>query len=252
MAATEHYGQIANNYDTNYADTNAATLELVLRKLNLKPDDMVVDVGAGTGYLAHQMWKSVGLKQPVVCVEPSEDMLSEAKLREGVTPILATAEKFFNTQHMGTSKHKFTKVLMCSCVHHFSDPQLVFSGLADHLTEDKLCLILTRPSETTLPFFKAALRSFAQSCPDVARLLSLLQSLGFTTEVTTEVMQFQLQKQQWYKMLRERYMSHLEEFSEEEVEEGIEELEEGVFSGVEDPQLITINDSMVTIVAKLQ
>ena len=243
---TDHYHQVAHEYDTCYEGTHAATLKVILKNMDLQPNDVVVDIGAGTGYLAHQMWTSGELEQPVLCVEPSLAMLNVAKQREGVVPIHASAEEFFANPKYGG---EFNKVLMSCCVHHFIDWPTVFSSLAKCQTNG-FCVILTRPPKTTLPFFRAAHKRFKSSCTDSESLLSLLQSLGFKTETTMEIMKFSLQKQQWYRMLRERYMSHLEPLTGKEMEDGIAELEKEQFQGVKDSDLITVKDPIIAIVAK--
>lgn len=240
---SDHYEQVASGYNKCYAGTHTATMKVVMEQMMLTRDDMVVDIGGGTGYIAHQMWKQATLKHPVVCVEPSAAMLQATKHQFGVVPVQATAEEFFSNPR----RYHFNKVLMCACIHHFKDPGTAFSGLSKYLPKSGLCVIITRPPATSLPFFTAAHMAFANSCANVKSLINILHSQELMTNVTTEIMQFEVKKCEWYKMLQDRYMSHLEQFTDDEIESGISELEDERFCGIQEHDLIQIYDPVTII-----
>ena len=56
-----HYSDIAGHYDDMYGFTNDYTAEFVVKHLQLKPDDRLVDIGAGTGQISSLIWKKAGL-----------------------------------------------------------------------------------------------------------------------------------------------------------------------------------------------
>jgi hypothetical protein len=92
-----------------------------------------------------------------------------------------------------------------------------------------------------LPFFDAALDSFATGQPNVRVLESELKSAGFCSEVTRHSSTFSLEKNQWYYLLRKRFMSHLQVFTDQDIERGIKELEQR-YAG---RQIIEVRDTLL-------
>lgn len=242
----EHYTELAAKYDACWSETQQAQVPLILRHLCLSPDDAVVEVGGGTGTILAAVCREANVTSPGVCVDPTASMLAVASKKPNVVGVLATAEDFFSS-HNG---HPFNKVIMVSTVHHFSDPEFVFSAMADRLPCDGKCLVITRTPNTTLPFFSAALKTFADSCQDVEGTVIQLSSTGLEVTVIPEVLHLHMKKAKWYSMLRERYMSNLKMFTEDEMEAGIMELERGHFLGVSEDDVVTVKDNIVIIVAK--
>ena len=241
----EHYLEVAAKYDACYSETHQAQIPLILRNLCLSPDDALVEVGGGTGTLLAAVCREANLKRPGVCVDPSASMLAVATKKTNVLGVLATAEDFFSN-HNDVS---FNKVLMVGSIHHFSDPESVFSAMADRLPCGGKCLVITRGPSTTLPFFNKALKTFADSCQDMEGTVRQLRATGLEVTVTPEVLHLRMKKTKWYSMLRERYMSNLKMFTEDEVEAGIMELEREHFCGVLEDDIVTIKDNIVLIVA---
>ena len=101
-------------------------LEVIFRSVEFDADnDLVVDIGGGTGSIAHNVWKRAGLKHPVICVEPCKGMVEVARKKEGITAVHATAEEFVQL-----GSYRFTKALVCCCSHLFNQMDLVFTAAA--------------------------------------------------------------------------------------------------------------------------
>ena len=60
----------------------------------------------------------------------------------------------------------------------------------------------------------------------------MLRKANFEVEVSEEKIYVGLKKSRWYEMLRGRFQSTLSEFTDEEIEDGINELETGKLKGL--------------------
>ena len=125
--------------------------------------------------MAHMIWKYVGLRQPVLCVEPSEGMLKVAREKEGVVTVKATAEVFFNSP----PKRMFNVVLMNGSYHHFQDPASVISGVRECLSKNGMGIIISHKSH--LPIISEA-KDLFEKCTDhtdnTLDLIPILRSEG--------------------------------------------------------------------------
>ena len=159
-------------------------------------------------------------------VDPSAKMLEVAKNREGVETMLATVDEFL----VSTLAHKYNKILMAGCVHHFPDMCSVFRRMYDAIPSGGTCLILEygyTAAVANVPLFQAALDI---KLPGVTRkqMPSVLSDVGFAVNSVERPTRFTCSKDEWYDKIRNRFLSALSTFTDVEIEAGITELENSV------------------------
>ena len=59
----KHFTDVASHYDDLYEFMYDYLPELAIKHLELKPDDVLADIGAGTGAISSLIWKKAGTKQ---------------------------------------------------------------------------------------------------------------------------------------------------------------------------------------------
>ena len=183
--------------------------------------DSVVDIGGGTGEIGRLLREKFNLRNPVLCVDPSEAMLEVACKKEGVQTLKATAEEFFSKY---SDDRRFSKILMLGCYHHFDDPGKVFECVARALTADGVCLVLGMTSESApgvLMFTKA---KEAFSTADFDQMARLAESKGLRARVILDSQPCEIEKDFCFNLTRKRVLSSLFKFSEDEIEDGIREM----------------------------
>jgi len=62
-----HYNTVASEYDHHHGHVYEFLATVALKHLNLSPDDRLVEIGGGTGEVAHLLWKMAGT--PVTSVQ---------------------------------------------------------------------------------------------------------------------------------------------------------------------------------------
>ena len=173
-------------------------------------------------------------------------MLETAKSRSGLKPILATADEFFGNAD-NYSLQKCNKILINMSAHLFPDPQGTFYKAYKYLPEDCL-LVATVRSQPTFPMWRSLREKFVRQVSK-DEVKTYLDKAGFNVEKTTEVGVVKMTKLDWYDRLRKRVFSTLYEFSDEQIEEGLRELDQEWFPGTEDSDLVEIRDSLTVYTA---
>lgn len=173
------------------------------------------------------------------------DMLQVARTREGVQPYLATADSFFQADH--STRPKCNKLLFNECAHLFPDTQETFCTAHDYLPDDGLLLLIQRSTVCTFPMWKALEANFAPI--SVTTFKSYLEKAGFNITVTVEVGTTKMAKREWYDKLRKRIFTILHEFSNEQINEGLKELDKEVFPGKEESDIVEIMDRLAYFTA---
>ena len=250
ISSPGHYHDVADQYDAMTAVFHSNYLPVLQEALQLKPDDVVVDIGGGTGWYAHHLWKAAGLKEPVVCVDPNGVMLEAAKLREGVTGVQASAEEFFSRPQVKL----FTKAFIIGALHHFHNPRAVFKGIWNSLSPGGSCVVqafLPVPVSDLLYFRAAeAIVESSNYFTDEKELTSLIQAeTSFKVHIKEMEIKHKIPKAQWYKMVRARYSSAFHHFTDQEIENGIEELERERFQALRDDEPVTKTHRFLLAVA---
>jgi len=227
----DHYRVVASNYDYFYQGKNEALMNALLKYFDdVQPKHVVADIGSGTGFFAERLYEERHLTNPIWCVDPSPEMQAIAKKRRGVYPITMTAEQFV---HGFKTEKFFDKVLCISCIHHFTEPLEILRGLKVSLRPRGTLLVVNIGKSSNLPLFTNAEKSFGAFLSSFKeRITAMLQKADFEVEVSEEKIYVGLKKSQWYEMLRGRFTSNLNEFTDEEIEDGIRGLETGRLKGL--------------------
>ena len=247
-----YYNDLAPNYDEFHSPRIQASVDALTPHLELRPDDILADIGGGTGLFSHLVWKQGILKSPVLCVDPSPEMLAVASRREGVQPLLTSAEEFVCQEYM--TKYNVTKLIFLFSVHYTADVTRLLEKAAKCLPVGGKCIVCIRVIPT-LPYFSAAQNEFKSEhySKKKAEVLSFVSNTPHVeVSIHEQPLTYKMPKSLWYTVLRNRFEAHLEVFSDERIEDGIRELEETTFKGVGAEEQIVITDvSTLSVISKV-
>ncbi|CAE8589097.1 unnamed protein product [Polarella glacialis] len=229
---SKHYKDVATHYDAQvFYDTDGPLVQwqrdLVMSKLQLCPGDKLVDVGGGTGgfthLLAKQMLAAGDLDPSVTLLEPSEEMLANARTR--TEPSMQTMHGTAVT--MVEEGIEFNKVLLKEVIHHLdTQERMVFlRGLCNGMPPGGRVLIVTRPQFPAYPFPEAVREEWAAHQEPHSIFEEQLREAGFEVEVSTESFPLTMPKAAWNGMLQGKVWSTFAHFSDEELSEWIQQLD---------------------------
>lgn len=231
-----HYENLAENFDRAWLFSEEYQSELakkILQHLEFKPEDILVDIGAGTGSYTAKIHALGGGKLAPICVEPSCQMAVVAEKNHGLSIVREDALTFSRRDM------QYDKVLVKETIHHIAKRVQMWRGVRGSLSENGRVLVVTRPQNIQWPLFIDAKKIFAQHQPATECLVEEMVQAGFSVDVFCESFVIRLPKQRWFDMLKARFISDLSRFSDEEIEAGITEIE-NIYQG----DTIEVNDML--------
>lgn len=207
--------------------------------MDFKPQHIVADIGSGTGLVAESLFKSCGLKNPIWCVDPSAEMQEVARERKGIYPVQKTAEEFFSDPKISQC---FDKVIAVFSAHHFVDPNAVYKSIVRSLRPGGRFIQVDTLS-TGHPMFKMAANTWSAHLKKVSDKEHSLRGINLQGKISQEEFTFpqSVTKSKLYEMFRCRYMSMFYPLGDEQIEEGIKELEKETLKDVKDDEYINYN-----------
>jgi len=218
----EHYKKIAQNFNKVWKfsdDYKIWAVQKIGYYLALNNNDILVDIGGGTGTFTDMLSKKFSPKK-AYCVEPEQRMCDIAKNHSSFTTICSDTFYFINTL-----KYHYSKMLFKEVIHHLDNRKKLWNDIFNTIEDNGRILIYTRPQNINFPLFQKAKDEFFKNQPHYDSIVNELKDIGFNVEVSTESFSFKLSKEEWYEMLKAKFMSDLSVFSDEDIMEGIKELE---------------------------
>jgi ubiquinone/menaquinone biosynthesis C-methylase UbiE len=221
-----HYHQIAAHFDADwsYSEPYLNWMTEGLRSdLRLRSGSTVLDVGSGTGLYARRLVEGTPAAARVICLDPSPAMLQQVPNDPRLIPVIGTASAagaVLQTLGLDAVDH----VLAKGVVHHFADIATELTRLTRVLSPAGTILVAVLPPTLPHPLFSQALHRFEQEQPHSNAIVRLLEEAGLATFVRTSSFRLQVPLERYLDMVRNRYMSLLSAFTDDEIEVGIEEI----------------------------
>ena len=222
-----HYTNISDSYNSNflYSDEDSKyqdwILSIIIKQSNLTNLSYIADIGAGTGSFSNKLSNKIKLIYPLLCVDNNIEMLKIADKYLGIITLCLDAQTFASQHYI------YDFILLKEIIHHIPILEMpkLFIDLEKCLTPNGSCLIITRPSKTEYPLFEKAHNIWTQQQPSKEVLLKIINDCGLNVTCNSIYMNMSLSKQKWFNMIRTRSWSTFSYFNNDELEEGISELE---------------------------
>ena len=217
----KHYQRLAKDYDEflYYSPEFVRSLtSKMIEKLQLVPSDVLADIGGGTGMYSLDILKQIQLEQPVICVDPYEEMLAQIPGDAPLTPVAEDALTF--SQREGS----YNKVLIKETIHHVDRREEFFTNIHKNLPAGGMMLLVHVPPNVQYPLFDAALQRCLGWHADPNELVNQLQQTGFSVERDVLDYEHALPRDHYFKMVQTCYMSVLTSFNEDELAAGLAEM----------------------------
>jgi ubiquinone/menaquinone biosynthesis C-methylase UbiE len=218
----KHYRRLAKDYDEflYYSPrfVRALTSKMV-EKLCLEEQDILADVGCGTGMYSLDILEQVSLKEPILGVDPYPEMLARIPDQAKITPIAEGALEFSKREA------NYNKILIKETIHHVDQREVFFQNIFQNLPKGGVMLLVHVPPGVKYPLFNAALKACLGWHADPDELVVQLEQAGFNVQRDVLDYQHRIPKDHYFKMVRSCYMSVLTRFSEEDLEAGLAEMD---------------------------
>jgi ubiquinone/menaquinone biosynthesis C-methylase UbiE len=221
----DHYTRLAATYDDNWSYSPGYISWMtgcILARAHLQPGDSIADIGCGTGLYARGLAAAAGT---VICADPSAAMLAQLPDSPEYIRVRACAEDIA-ARRVRLPASPLNAIVIKEAIHHIGpgDRPWVLGGLAGLLARSGRIVIVMLPSHIGYPLFTAARRLFEERQPSPGDIAGILTRAGLTTDVTYEQYPLSFPRDRYLQMIRNRYMSLLSAFTDQEIEDGITEI----------------------------
>ena len=219
-----HYDKLSSMYDDLWLYSEEFVdfiSEKTIDFLEIKKSDILVDLGAGSGIYSKGIKRKIELTNDIICVDISDKMLEPVKL-PGYKTIAEDAIQFSERQIT------YDKIFVKEMIHHISDNQKqeLLNNIYSNLSKGGIFIILLLPPTIEYPLFNDAIKLYEKEQPHYNIIAEKMNKAGFKTDIEFIKYPLNIDKNQYFKMVKNRYMSTLSNFSNLEIEQGISEMED--------------------------
>lgn len=217
-----HYRRLSDTRELSwFSDHNYRTTvtDWITEAIEIREDDVVVDLGGGTGIYSAMIYERASLKNQVLCADMSKEMLKHAEHADGVRTLCIDALSFARRRDI-----KYDKIVLNGVAHHIGNRDALWKGIYGQLRYQGKVLIITRPPDITIPFFSAAMKTFKESQPHHSVFENEMGHAGFRIRTGIRSYHVTMDKERWFEIIRQRFMSNLAGFTDIQLKEGVEEL----------------------------
>lgn len=214
-----HYDNIATIYDELWTYSDDFVLQIsreIINILELQENDILVDLGCGTGIYSKAIKQIKKLENKIICSDLSEKMLEALDKNHFETYAI-------NAVNFSKIRLRYNKVFIKEMIHHLSDNEkkVLYRNLYKNINKNGILSILLLPPTIEYPLFPAALKLYEKLQPHYDSVKKGLEHVGFSVDIHTIKYPLKIEKDRYFNMVKNRYMSLLSEFSDSEINAGI-------------------------------
>lgn len=227
---SEHYNEMRGGYDDNLSFShrhNTLVVDALAAQLRLRVDDLFVDLGCGTGQFTFQLHARRPFRRGI-CVDPAR-ALFQFHHRSDLVEFVEEDAVEFSRRALIVDKVMFKEAI------HFVRPSerpLLFANIHRQLRDvESRFVVVTRPVASPYPLFAGASTAWSQNQPDAHEMRSELEGAGFSVAAETLELPMEVSAERYDALLRKRFLSTLNFFTDAELEAGIAELHATRYGG---------------------
>jgi ubiquinone/menaquinone biosynthesis C-methylase UbiE len=173
-----YFNEQADIWDETVAEKDAAKLERMARRLNIKAGSMVLDVGTGTGVFLPFLLRAVGRSGRIVALDFAERMLRKARAK-GFDHDIAYLQA--DVGHIPARPESFDAIVCYSSFPHFPDKPKALVELRRVIKKGGKLLICHTSSRTQINAIHRQVPAVKNdTLPDEAEMQGMLAVAGFT------------------------------------------------------------------------
>jgi SAM-dependent methyltransferase len=224
-----HYEGLSETYDDIWTDYPWSEYvpwmnHQIARRLRIREQERVMDVGAGTGMFIKEVVGHVSPAMPMVCVDPSQSMLSRIKPDARIIKVPGDFDGVCDGSAALPYDH-FDAIVSKEAIHHVLNMQDIVEGLGALLSPGGRFLVVTLQPYLDYPVFPSAFRRFAEKQPEPAYIARCMKNAGLHVTVQYDQFPVSCSREHYLRLMRNRWLSVLSSFGDDELKAGIQELE---------------------------
>lgn len=221
-----HYARLADRYNHIWSERSeylAWMSAQIADRLRVPEGARIADIGAGTGLFLGRLMGRASPRTPILCVDPSAEMLRQLPQDPRLRPVQGTAEDVA-AGRVALPYEAFDAILVKETIHHVTDMPGTLRGLADLLAPGGRILVVTLPPLLNYPLFDAALDRFATVQPEPESVADAMRAAGLETEYSIEAFPVTIDREHYFDLVGNQWMSVLSSFTDEELAAGLDEM----------------------------
>lgn len=222
----EHYERLASSYDDTWSNRSEYLTWMstnIAARLQVSSGDRIADVGAGTGLFLGRLAEWASPQTPILCIDPSAEMLEHLPEDPRLRPVQGTAEDVA-AGRVELPYEQLDAILIKETIHHVTDLPGTMRGLAARLAPGGRILVVTLPPRLDYPLFQAALDRFADRQPEPESITEAMRAAGLEAECKDEEIPVTVDRDHYVELVGNRWMSVLSSFNAEELAAGLDEM----------------------------
>ena len=155
------------------------------RCLDIQPHHHVVDLGAGACQVASAIAQRIKMRNLVMCVDPSQEMLDMGQNLPGVKTYCGGDMDWVKTM----KNNSVDRIFIRQAVHHFDQDRLgeIFRGILGMLRQGgRLCISKRGDLEQMFPWPQGFYQDRCREEIPISGLRDILRDVGFKKCITTK------------------------------------------------------------------
>jgi trans-aconitate methyltransferase len=198
-------------------------VNFLINELSLDSHSRILDIGCARANIIAALAKQLHVKHQIEGIDIS-DTIVEAPASDGIKLFQKDALSYLETKADNT----YDCIILKAVFHCIPDTSRItlLEQIYRCLRSGKQAVIMMMPAEPVVPLFQRAKETFRAESLTIEYIQELAKRCFFQTEEKEFYYDVLIAKEDYFNLLKMRFMSNLRMFSDQEIADGILELDE--------------------------